>query len=90
VSHRLGAGYEVVGVAAVAGDTRDVGGRLAGEELAAAAAIAMAAVAAVPADTGPLAFGPSGNAGTQGIHHAHHFMSRHARVLDARPMAFLG
>ena len=47
-------------------------------------------MAAVPAHAGALAFGPSLNADAYRIDNAGDFMPRHARILDARPQAFLG
>jgi len=47
-------------------------------------------MAAVPADPGPLASRPTGNPFADRIDDSGDFMSRHPRVLDARPYSLLG
>jgi hypothetical protein len=87
---RFGARDGVIGIAAVAGDAGDVGGRLAGEELAPAAVIAIPAISAVPAETGALAGRPSGHAGADCIYNPDDLMSWNPRVRYTRKVSFLG
>ncbi len=79
----------VFGVAAIARDAGDVGGSLAGEELAAAAVVAIAAESAVPADADALSGFPSRDAGTNRIDHADDFVSGNAWILDTGEEAVL-
>ena len=74
----------ILGVAAIARDAGNLGGSLAGEEIAAAAVIAIAAESAVPADAHSLSGFPARDVGTNRIDHADHFVSGNARILDAR------
>src|SRR2546423_1694582 len=73
----------VIGVAAVVGDAGDLP-PLAGEEVAAAARLTVPAVAAVPADADTLPLGPVRDARADRVNDSRDFMSRHARVLNAR------
>ena len=86
---RAGGGDHVLAVAAVVGDAGDLAAH-AGEELPAAAGVAIAAVAAVPADAHPLARLPSGDAGADRVDHPGHLMAGDARVLDSREEPLLG
>src|SRR5205814_1858325 len=80
---RTGGRDQVLRVAAVLREAGDPAG-LAGEEVAAAAGIAVPAIAAVPADARPLARRPPGDAGADRVDHAGDLMARHPRVLNAR------
>jgi hypothetical protein len=80
----------MVRVAAVKRDTFDLRARLAGEEIASTARIAIAAVSAVPAHSDPLTNGPSSDAGANSVDHSNDLMSRHPRVLNARQLSVLG
>src|SRR5262249_32790047 len=84
---RAGGGDHVLGVAAVKGDARHWT-RNAGEEVSAAAGVAMPAVAAVPADAHALAGLPVGAPGAARADHPGHLMPGHTRVLDSgvRPL----
>ena len=84
-------GDHVVGVAAVERDAGHLDSGLAGEEIAAAAGVAVAAVPRVPADADALAGLPARrDVLAHGVDHADHFVPRNARVLDPGPVAFLG
>ena len=81
--HSFGARDHVFGIAAVRGDAGDRGEGLAGEEIAAAAGIAVAAVSAVPADPDALPGLPPGDAGTDRVHYADYLVAGHTRVLNS-------
>ena len=78
----------VVGIAAVVGDAGDAEFP-AGDEVAAAAAVAMAAVAAVPAHADPLFRPPRLGPGSERVDAAGDLVARHPRVADARKAALL-
>src|SRR5262249_30151086 len=78
-----GRGDQVLAVAAVLGESRDPAGH-AGEELAAAAGVALPAVAAVPADADALAGLPAGDAGADRIDHPGHLVTGDAGILNSR------
>jgi hypothetical protein len=86
---RFGARDRVIGIAAVAGDAGDVGGRLAGKEVPPAAVIAIPAVSAVPAEAGALAGRPSGHARADCIDNPDDLMSWNSRVRYTRKVSFL-
>ena len=86
---RAGGGDQVLAVAAVIGDAGDLAAH-AGEELPAAAVVAIAAVAAVPPDADPLARLPSGDAGADRVDHPGHLMAGDPRVLNSREEPLLG
>jgi len=67
-----------------------LGGDLTGNEVTAAARIAVTAVAAVPADSDPLALRPSGDACAHRVNDSGDFMSWDPRVLNAWPRSLLG
>ena len=84
-------GDHVVGVAAVERDAGDLHAGLAGEEVAAAAVVAVAAVPGVPADADALAgLPPRRDVLAHGVDHADHLVARDAREGDAGPVALLG
>jgi hypothetical protein len=56
---------------------------LAGEEIAAAAVVAIAAESAVPAYANSLAGLPPWDAGTNRVDQSNHFVAGNARILDA-------
>jgi hypothetical protein len=58
-------------------------------EITSAAGVTLAAVTAMPSHPDPLAFPPNRDTGTNSIDHACDLMARHARVIEAGPMAFL-
>src|SRR5207237_2273518 len=80
----------VVGVAAVVRDPGNEAGDLAQQEIAAPARVAATAVPAVPADAHAVADVPAGDAGAEGVDDPRHLVSGNARILNARPVAFLG
>src|SRR5262249_58588622 len=86
---RTRGGAELLAVAAVVGDARDLAGD-AGKDLAPAAMVAMPAIAAVPANADPLAGLPVGDAGADRVDHAGHFMTGDAGELNSRIRPFLG
>ena len=79
-----------IGVASVASETGNLPPFAARHKIAAAAGIAVAAMPAVPADSDALSDFPAENARADGVDHAGDFVSRNARVRDARPRTFLG
>src|SRR5206468_7324592 len=80
----FGARDHVLGIAAVIGDAGDRREGLAGEEIAAAAGIAVVAVSAVPADSHSLSGRPPGYTGPNSIHDAGDLVPGNARVSDQR------
>ena len=85
---RAGGGDHVLAVAAVIRDAGDLAAH-AGEELAAAAVVAIPAIAAVPADAHPLARLPAGDAGADRVDHPGHLMAGNPRVLNSREQPLL-
>src|SRR5262249_24617950 len=87
--HRFRRRDQVLGITAVVADPGDLQ-HLAVDEIAAPALLADEAVPAVPANADALAFLPVRDAGADRIDHAGNLVSRHARILQARPLPFLG
>src|SRR5262249_19790339 len=76
-------GDQVLGIATVIRDPRDLAGD-AGKKLATATMVAVSAIAAIPADAHALAGLPVGEAGADGVDHAGHLVTGHAGVLNPR------
>ena len=85
-----GGGDHVIRVAAIEVDAGDLVVHGAGEEIAAAAIIAMATMLSMPADADALAGFPFRNACANGVNDADDFMARDAGILDAGKQAGLG
>ena len=86
---RLGGSDHVIGVAAVVGDARHLGGDATGDEITAPTGITVAAMSAMPADPDALSRGPSGHVCADRIDDAGDFVPGHARILDAGEEPFL-
>src|SRR6202034_2590165 len=79
----------VFAVAAIAREAGNFSRRLASEEIATPAVVAIAAESAIPAHANPLSGFPAGHAGADCIDYADHFVPGHTGILDARKEAIL-